>query len=57
MDQTWHAGKWERRLQKIYPFFVSIKEIPTLDEDPEADYEGIRGINAPEWLAGITDLR
>ena len=37
-------------LQKIndnYP-----KVILTLDEDPEADYEGIRRINALEWLMG-----
>ncbi|MBQ6669136.1 MAG: ATP-binding protein, partial [Deltaproteobacteria bacterium] len=41
-------------LQKIsdnYP-----KVILTLDEDPEADYEGIRRINALEWLIGKTDL-
>ena len=41
-------------LQKIsdnYP-----KVILTLDEDPEADYEGIRRINALEWLLGKTDL-
>ena len=28
------------------------KYILTLDNDPEADYEGIRKINALEWLAG-----
>lgn len=28
------------------------KYILTLDNDPEADYEGIRRINALEWLAG-----
>ncbi|MBR5346454.1 MAG: ATP-binding protein [Deltaproteobacteria bacterium] len=41
-------------LQKIsdnYP-----KVILTLDEDPEADYEGIRRLNALEWLLGKTDL-
>lgn len=40
-------------LQKIsdnYP-----KVILTLDEDPEGDYEGIRRINALEWLMGNTD--
>ncbi len=37
-------------LQKImnhYPKFIL-----TLDEDPEADYEGIRRINALDWLLG-----
>jgi len=37
-------------LQKIadhYPKFIL-----TLDEDPEADYEGIRRINALDWLMG-----
>lgn len=37
-------------LQKIndnYP-----KYILTLDDDPDADYEGIRRINALEWLMG-----
>ena len=37
-------------LQKIndnYPKFIL-----TLDEDPDADYEGIRRINALEWLMG-----
>lgn len=26
--------------------------ILTLDEDPEADYEGIRRVNALDWLMG-----
>lgn len=30
------------------------KYILTLDEDPEADYDGIRKINALDWLLGIT---
>lgn len=37
-------------LQKIanhYPKFIL-----TLDEDPEADYEGIRRVNALDWLLG-----
>ena len=29
------------------------KFILTLDEDPEADYNGIRRINALEWLVGV----
>ena len=30
------------------------KLILTLDEDPEADYEGIRRVNALDWLMGLT---
>lgn len=40
-------------LQKIadhYPKFIL-----TLDEDPEADYEGIRRVNALDWLLGKVD--
>lgn len=40
-------------LQKItdhYPKFIL-----TLDDDPEADYDGIRRINALEWLLGKVD--
>lgn len=40
-------------LQKIadhYPKFIL-----TLDEDPEADYDGIRRINALDWLLGNID--
>ena len=29
--------------------------ILTLDEDPEAQYDGIRRINARDWLLGLTD--
>ena len=36
-----------QRITDNYP-----KVILTLDEDPEADYEGIRRINALEWLIG-----
>ena len=35
-------------LQKIKDHYP--KMILTLDEDPQADYEGIRRINALEWL-------
>lgn len=37
-------------LQKISDHYQ--KFILTLDEDPEADYEGIRRVNALEWLMG-----
>ena len=31
------------------------KLILTLDDDPEADYEGIRRVNALNWLMGKVD--
>ena len=40
-------------LQKISDHYQKI--ILTLDEDPEADYEGIRRINALDWLMGTVD--
>ena len=40
-------------LQKINDHYQ--KFILTLDEDPEADYNGIRRINALDWLMGKTD--
>ena len=40
-------------LQKIPDHYPKL--ILTLDEDPEADYDGIRRINALNWLMGITD--
>ncbi len=39
-----------QKLQDNYP-----KIILTLDEDPEADYDGIRRINALDWLLGKTE--
>ena len=40
-------------LQKIHDHYQKI--LLTLDEDPEADYEGIRRINALDWLIGKTE--
>lgn len=40
-------------LQKINDHYPKV--ILTLDDDPEADYEGIRRINALEWLVGETE--
>ena len=37
-------------LQKINDHYPKV--ILTLDEDPEADYDGIRRINALDWLMG-----
>lgn len=42
-----------RPLQSIrdhYPKFIL-----TLDDDPETEYDGIRRINARDWLLGLTD--
>ena len=40
-----------QRISDNYP-----KVILTLDEDPEADYEGIRRINALDWLVGKAEV-
>ena len=40
-----------QRITDNYP-----KVILTLDDDPEADYDGIRRINALEWLIGKINL-
>lgn len=40
-------------LQKINNHYPKV--ILTLDDDPEADYDGIRRINALDWLMGITE--
>lgn len=40
-------------LQKIKDHYPKV--ILTLDEDPEADYDGIRRINALDWLLGKTE--
>lgn len=40
-------------LQKITDHYPKI--ILTLDEDPDADYEGIRRINALDWLMGTAE--
>lgn len=41
-----------RSLQKIHDHYP--KFILTLDEDPEADYEGIKKINALKWLIEVS---
>ncbi|MBR0462855.1 MAG: ATP-binding protein [Clostridia bacterium] len=41
-------------LQRIFDNYPKV--ILTLDEDPEADYEGIRRINALDWLVGKAEL-
>ena len=40
-------------LQKIGDHYPKV--ILTLDEDPDADYNGIRRINALDWLMGIAE--
>jgi len=39
-----------QRISDHYP-----KMILTLDEDPEAEYNGIRRVNALDWLMGTTE--
>jgi hypothetical protein len=41
-------------LQKIDDHYPKV--ILTLDEDPEADYNGIRRLNALDWLMGTSDI-
>ena len=42
-----------RPLQSIRDHYP--KMILTLDEDPETQYDGIRRVNARDWLLGLTD--
>ena len=42
-----------RPLQAIRDHYPKI--ILTMDEEPEEQYEGIRHINARDWLLGIVD--
>ena len=42
-----------RPLQAIHDHYPKV--ILTLDDDPETQYEGIRRINARDWLLGLTD--
>lgn len=42
-----------RPLQRIKDHYP--KALLTMDEDPEAHYDGIRRINARDWLLGLTD--
>lgn len=42
-----------RPLQKIHDHYPKL--LLTLDEDSEAQYDGIRHINAKDWLLGLTD--
>ena len=42
-----------RPLKSIHDHYP--KFILTLDDDPEAQYDGIRRINARDWLLGMTD--
>lgn len=50
----------EKTLQRELRPLLSIRDhypkmILTLDEDPEVQYDGIRRINARDWLLGLTD--
>ena len=45
------------RIKTIYRRYEIIIQsiILTMDEEPEEQYEGIRRINARDWLLGIVD--
>ena len=50
----------EKTLQREMRPLMAIRDhypkiILTLDDDPEAQYDGIRRINARDWLLGLTD--
>ena len=50
----------EKTLERELRPLMSIRDrypkmILTLDDDPEAQYDGIRRINARDWLLGLTD--
>ena len=46
--------EWELRpLQAIRDHYPKV--LLTMDEDPEAQYDGIRRLNARDWLLGLTD--
>ena len=50
----------EHTLERELRVLQSIKDhypklLLTLDDDPEAQYNGIRRINARDWLLGLTD--
>ena len=42
-----------RPLQSIKDHYPKV--ILTMDDDPEVHYDGIRRINARDWLLGLTD--
>lgn len=42
-----------RPLQAIRDHYPKV--ILTLDDDPEAQYDGIRRLNARDWLLGLMD--
>ena len=42
-----------RPLQSIHDHYP--KYILTMDDDPEEQYDGIRRVNARDWLLGLTD--
>lgn len=41
------------RLQAIKDHYPKV--LLTMDEDPEVHYDGIRKVNARDWLLGLTD--
>lgn len=49
----------EKTLQRELRHLQAIQELPkvilTMDDDPEVQYEGIRRINARNWLLGLIE--
>ena len=50
----------EKTLERALRPLMSIRDhypkmILTMDDDPEAQYDGIRRVNARDWLLGLTD--
>lgn len=62
---TWYyqvalSARDEKTLERELRPLMAIRDhypkmILTLDDDPEAQYDGIRRINARDWLLGLTD--
>ena len=53
-------GLHEKTLERALRPLMSIRDhypkmILTMDDDPEAQYDGIRRVNARDWLLGLTD--
>lgn len=50
----------EKTLERELRPLLSIRDhypklVLTMDEDPEAQYDGIRRVNARDWLLGLTE--